>query len=139
MPGILIELSEIESIYHCISDHIIQKFIQGNMGSSTQIRYEKEWLQKEMNGFSATESDAWRLLADLYGPKISKEQIISLGQVAAMELGLDLVREYKRRKETMVKWFQNHLTTVTPFLRTSVVILGENKTVISAPGKVNKP
>lgn len=93
------------------------------IGKSNQAQYEKRWLQEEMNGFFVFDSEAWELLTRLYGPKISKDEIISLGQVTAMELNLDFVREYKRRKETMVKWFQNHFVVVRPFLQECVKVL----------------
>jgi hypothetical protein len=93
---------------------------------SSQAKYEKQWLSEEMKGFSPLDSEAWKILTDLYGPKISKEEIVSLGQVAAVELRIDLVREYKRRKETMIKWFQNNITRVRPFLQNCVRVLGEN-------------
>jgi hypothetical protein len=95
-----------------------------------QAKYEQKWLRDEMKGFEPFESEAWRFLTQLYGQKISKEEIISLGQVTATELKIELVREYKRRKETMIKWFQNHIDHVQPFLRNNVEVLGENGTVL---------
>jgi hypothetical protein len=89
----------------------------------SQTRYEKEWLEKEMEQFTATDSDAWRLLTNLYGSKISKEELLSVGQVTSIELNIELVREYKRRKETMIKWFQNHFDRIEPFLRESLTII----------------
>jgi hypothetical protein len=99
-----------------------------------QQRYEKNWLQNQMGGFNATDSEAWQLLTSLYGPKISKDEIIALGQVCAIELKIDLVREYKRRKETMIKWFQNNLAMIEPFLREAVTIISnENATAPKEP------
>jgi hypothetical protein len=95
-----------------------------------QAKYEKQWFHEEMTGFDPLNSDAWALLTRLYGPRISKEEIVSLGQVAALELRIDLVREYKRRKETMIKWFQNHITVLRPFLQDCVQVLGEKDTVL---------
>jgi hypothetical protein len=88
-----------------------------------QQKYEKEWLEHEMRGFVPQESEAWKFLAERYGEKISKDELLSLGQVAAMELGLDLVRDYKRRKATMIKWFQDNLTQLRPFLETSLEVI----------------
>jgi hypothetical protein len=90
--------------------------------STSQARYEKEWLKKEMEHFTATDSDAWRLLMNLHGPKLSKDEVLSLGIVISKELDIELVREYKRRKETMIKWFQNNLERIEPFLREFLTI-----------------
>jgi hypothetical protein len=88
-----------------------------------QQKYEKEWLEHEMKGFQPQESEAWKFLAERYGEKISKDELLSLGQVAAMELGLALVRDYKRRKATMIKWFQDNFTRLRPFLETSLEVI----------------
>jgi hypothetical protein len=88
-----------------------------------QQKYEKEWLQQEMKGFEPEKSEAWKFLAGRYGEKISKDELLSLGQVAAMELGITLVRDYKRRKSTMIKWFQDNLTRLRPFLEKSLEVI----------------
>jgi hypothetical protein len=95
-----------------------------------QAKYEQQWLEEEMANFRPFQSEAWFFLTQLYGPKISKDEIVSLGRVTAEELKIELVREYKRRKETMVKWFQNHIDRVRPFLSDSVQVLGENGDVL---------
>jgi hypothetical protein len=75
-----------------------------------------------------------------YGESISKEEIISLGQVCSIELGINLVREYKRRKETMLKWFSDHWENLLPFLETSVEIIhnrGELKPGADGPNRLD--
>jgi hypothetical protein len=95
---------------------------------SRQAQFERDFLKEELQGFNASSSPAWRLLTELYGSKISKDEIIALGQVASIELKIELVREYKRRKETMIKWFERHLAEVEPFLRQSVKIISDENT-----------
>jgi hypothetical protein len=109
-----------------------------------QQRYEKEWLEQQMSGFAPTGCPAWRYLTAKYGEKISKEELLSLGQVAAIELELDLVREYKRRKETMIKWFQIHFDVIQLFLETNLEIIPktdpriQGKTASESSSKKNK-
>jgi hypothetical protein len=100
--------------------------------ATPQQKYEKEWLQRQMSGFAPTECPAWQYLTARFGEKISKEELLSLGQVAAIELELDLVREYKRRKETMIKWFQNHFDVIRPFLETNLEIIHKTDPRIQA-------
>jgi hypothetical protein len=97
-----------------------------------QQKYEKEWLDQQMAGFAPKRCPAWQYLTARYGDKISKEELLSLGQVAAIELGLDLVREYKRRKETMIKWFQIHFDVIRPFLETDLEIIHKTDPRIQA-------
>jgi hypothetical protein len=84
---------------------------------------EREWLAQKMEGFVAIESVPWKYLRERYGDRISKEEIVSLGQVCSKELNLSLFREYKRRKETMLKWFDKHWDVILPFLETKLEIL----------------
>jgi hypothetical protein len=86
---------------------------------------EQEWKEQEMQGFEMRESAPWKYFRDKYGDGISKEEIISLGQVCSMELKIKLVREFKRRKETMVKWFHNHWSEIQPFLDTKLEVVAK--------------
>jgi hypothetical protein len=40
-----------------------------------------------------------------------------------MELKLGLRRDHTRRKQTMIKWFQNNFARVRPFLETSLEVI----------------
>jgi hypothetical protein len=84
---------------------------------------EQEWLKQELEGFKWATSPPWQYLKDRHGDRVSKQEIISLGQVCSAELEIKLVREYKRRKQTMLKWFSNHWDSILPFLETRVEIL----------------
>jgi hypothetical protein len=84
---------------------------------------EQEWLKQELDGFESQESRPWKWLSARYGNRISKEEIVSLGQVCSVELNIKLVRDYSRRKETMLKWFSIHWDTILPFLETRVKIV----------------
>ena len=65
-----------------------------------------------------------------YGPRISKEELLSLGQVVALALKLPLPREYKRRKVTMVLWFDEHYDEVMPFIRSNVKVRADEREIL---------
>ena len=88
---------------------------------TAQQKYERRRLVDHMSGFVMNESEAWRFQSARWGP-ISKCQLIALGQVVADVLQLDLVREYKRRKSTMVKWFDEYWDVIRPFIEKRVQI-----------------
>ena len=92
-------------------------------GSTPQQEYEAEWLQTMRQKFKPYETRAWKWLAARFG-KIAKEEIISLGQVVAREMGVELAREYKRRKEMMIIWFEEHYDEVMPFIQSRVQVIG---------------
>jgi hypothetical protein len=85
---------------------------------------EKEWKNRIMKNFNPQDSAPWKFLQEWWSDQISREEIVSLGQVCAHELGpLKLPLEYRRRKETMIKWFDEHWDVIRPFLENNVEIL----------------
>jgi hypothetical protein len=82
-----------------------------------------KWKKDEMRDFLPYQSEPWEFLTSRYGPVISKEEIKSLGLVCSSELKIDLFRESKRRKETMLKWFSDHWQKIRPFLENNVTIV----------------
>jgi hypothetical protein len=76
---------------------------------------EKNWATRELDGFRPKESDLWKYLTarDL---RISKNSLVSLGRICALVLNIPLTREYKRRANTMMKWFQDHWAQIQPWL-----------------------
>lgn len=88
-----------------------------------QLQKEHEFLeQSDIKYFDWEKSRAWTWLVGRFGPKISKEELLSLGLVVCHNTGIELTREYKRRKKTMVKWFEDNYDQVMPFIRSSVIV-----------------
>jgi hypothetical protein len=84
---------------------------------------EQRWVRGVMDGFEPEQSVPWLYLTWKYGSHITKPLIVSLGQVCADELKLPLVRGYKRRKETMLKWFTLHWDIIYPFIETKLEVI----------------
>jgi hypothetical protein len=91
---------------------------------SLQKEYEKAFIAEKRARFDATTCRAWALLTSKFGTKITQEELLSLAQVLAHELDLDLSREYKRRKELLVKWYDENIETIWPFVETRIVVTG---------------
>lgn len=88
-----------------------------------QIAFEADWMEKHrVKDFKYEECRAWKYLFRRFG-KMSKMELQSLGAVVAETLDIELVREYKRRKITMIMWFEEHFDEVMPFIRNNVDIL----------------
>ena len=104
---------------------------QARKGLTAQQAYEADWLQKMRDKFKPYETRAWKWLSTRYG-KIAKEEIISLGQVVAKEMNIELSREYKRRKEMMILWFEEHYDEVMPFIQARVQVIGHSNVEIKA-------
>ena len=98
-----------------------------------QQKFEKEFLKKKRQLGDAFETEAWARLQEKYGRKISQEELLSLARVVANELDLELSREYKRRKELLIIWFQENLSIVWPFIEKHIAIYTSDGDAISAP------
>jgi hypothetical protein len=90
--------------------------------TNAQVAFEHNFVEEKRRGFDAYSSRAWTCLTNKYGPRISQEKLLSLAQVAAFELRLGLPREWKRRKEMLVRWFDENLDIVWPFIQAKVVV-----------------
>jgi hypothetical protein len=90
--------------------------------ASLQKEYEWAFMAEKRARFDAAKCPAWARLTAKFGPKISQEELLSLAQVISHELRLGLSREYKRRKELLVKWYDENLDVIWPFIETRVVI-----------------
>jgi hypothetical protein len=88
---------------------------------TTQQRFESEFLVREMSGFDSERSPAWQYLSARY-EGLTKDTLLALGEITARQLDIPITREFKRRKETLVKWFHNNWDVVKPFLDTRVTV-----------------
>ena len=96
--------------------------------------WEEEFLKQKLAGFRLEDSRGWKWLQARFG-KIAKEELLSLGQVIAHTLNLELTREYKRRKETMIVWFDENYDTVMPFIKERIHVIGRDKREIIVEDK----
>lgn len=94
--------------------------------SRRQTEYEKEWLNEKKIGFDAKECNAWRLITEKLGPKVSKQELLSIGRVISHELNIPLTREYKRRKIMMIKWFDENIDKIENFFRNNLIVVDDN-------------
>jgi hypothetical protein len=93
----------------------------------TQTEYEKSCLEEMRKGPNPKEGPAWKYLTNRLGKSPGKPELVSLGIVLAQELGMHLTREYKRRKEMMIKWFNDNFDRLEPFLSSQVELVGEKR------------
>ena len=81
-----------------------------------QTQTERQKIEQRLNGFDGKNSDAWSEICDAFGPNLSQNELLSIAQVTSFHTKLHLGREAKRRKEVLIKWFQENLVTIRPFL-----------------------
>jgi hypothetical protein len=77
-----------------------------------------------MDGFHWKQSLVWAHLNYLYGPKLSQDELISIGELVAQMLQIKLDRDARRRKPVMIKWFEENWCKIQPLL--FYVVLDKN-------------
>ena len=82
----------------------------------SQTEAERRRVEIRLSGFDGKNSDAWAEICEAFGPNLSQNELLSIAQVISFHAKLRLDREAKRRKEVLIKWFQENLSVIRPFL-----------------------
>lgn len=97
---------------------------------SLQDKYESDFVKEKLTGFDHKKCKAWLSLTERFGPKISQNQLLSMAEVISDQLNIGLYREYKRRKEMLIKWFDENYDSVWPFIENHLSIIDTDGTTI---------
>lgn len=77
--------------------------------------------KKRKEIFNYKTCDAYALLTEKFGANIKHQELIMIASKAAKMYNLKVDRDAKRRKDLLFKWFQEHLKTIEPMLKTTLV------------------
>jgi hypothetical protein len=91
-----------------------------------------------LKDFDPNRSAAHSLLAELFGQKINGTDLVSLAETCAVCLNLYLDREAKRRKPVLMKWFDENIDAIRPFLRDHVVIENSSRELLGSGRAIEK-
>jgi hypothetical protein len=72
--------------------------------------------------FQSRSCPAWREICKRFGPSLTHHELVCLAEVVSHNLSLTLDRVTKRKKKALIKWFDDHLTQISPFLGRVVLI-----------------
>lgn len=86
-----------------------------------QTENERLRVEKRLEGFDFRQSQAWKEICDCFGSSLSQNELLSIAQIIAFHAKLKLDREAKRRKEVLIKWFQENLTVARPYLKSLIL------------------
>lgn len=76
-------------------------------------------------GFNAKESPVAKEITRRFGANIKQGELINIAQVIADTASIKLDRDAKRRKNVLLKWFDEHWSEITPYL--DYIVLEEGK------------
>ena len=91
-----------------------------------QNEYEHYRNELRLRDFNEKESSAYAKLCELYGPKPSQQELLSLAQVVSANLNILLDREAMRRKKVLIKWYDENFPKIEQFLLENVLIVDKN-------------
>jgi hypothetical protein len=97
---------------------------------NTQVEYERNFVERNRQDFDAYSCRAWVRLTKKYGPTISHNNLLSLAHVVSVHTKLPLLRESKRRKDMLIKWFEDNIDLVWPFIEAKIRISDDNGEII---------
>jgi len=82
---------------------------------------ERQRVEKRLNGFEVRGCRAWNAIVDSFGPSLSQNELLSIAQIISYHASLKLDREAKRRKEVLIKWFDENFATIQPYFQKIVL------------------
>jgi hypothetical protein len=86
----------------------------------------------QLKGFRYKSSRAWRELSLRFGTDLTASELLSVAEVVAFNLSLTVDRKAKRKKSLLVKWFDDNLKDVIPFLNHVRLIDNQGKPICNA-------
>ena len=77
-----------------------------------QPSLEKQKLAIKLGGFDYKSSEAWRKIVELYGTDIKRTTLCDIAKYIAEKKGLKMDRDSKRRKDVLLKWYNDNWSVV---------------------------
>lgn len=82
----------------------------------SQTEIERRRVDKRLKGFVVKESRAWKQICQHYGSNLNQVELLSIAEVLGYALHIRVDREAKRRKEVLIKWFEENIEAIEPML-----------------------
>lgn len=103
----------------------------------SQREKEKILINHNLQGWDIKTSRAFNLINSLYG-NINRTLLQCLAKIVSNSLNIYLEREAQRRKDVLIKWFDDHYDETSQFLQNNILILDEKKKPIGNQGPGSK-
>ena len=85
-------------------------------------------IKKKKEMFDYKNCSAYTLLTNKFGINVRQQELIAIASSIGKKLRIKVDRDAKRRKDLLIKWFQDHLEEVTPLLK-SVLVFDKNGSI----------
>jgi hypothetical protein len=77
---------------------------------------ERQRVETRLMGFDVNRSPAWQDIRSRFGDSLNQAELLSLAEVIGTEIGVKVDREAKRRKEVLIKWFDENYPSIQNIL-----------------------
>ena len=77
---------------------------------------ERNRVESRLRGFDVAQSIAWKDVCGRFGHSLSQSELLCVAEVIGSEIGVKVDREAKRRKEVLIKWFDENYVAIAPVL-----------------------
>lgn len=101
----------------------LQKMIESNnqqartpKKTGAQNDIEKMRVKERLESFDMKNCRAWKEITNRFGPSLNQSELLGIAEIIAEAANIKVDREAKRRKEVIVKWFEENIETVLPIL-----------------------
>jgi hypothetical protein len=79
---------------------------------------ERSRVVARLTNFHSKSSSAWAEITKRFGSSLNQTELLSIAEVIGWKLGIRVDREAKRRKEVLVKWFEEHWAEIADIVST---------------------
>ncbi|KAK8891581.1 hypothetical protein M9Y10_028794 [Tritrichomonas musculus] len=77
---------------------------------------ERKRVSNRLNGFSIKDSIAWQEICKRFGPNLNQSELLSMAEIIGQQAGIKVDREAKRRKEVLIKWYEENIVIIRKML-----------------------
>jgi hypothetical protein len=74
----------------------------------TSQEQDRRRVDERIGAFQYAASEPWREIARRFGTHLKQTELLSVAEVLGAQLGITVDREAKRRKEVLIKWFDEN-------------------------------
>lgn len=96
-----------------------------------KVLSERNRLNRRMTGFVSHESEAWMRLRQRFGSDVTHDELVSVAELVASRIGLQVDRDAKRRKAVLIKWFTENWRVVSQWIDFVILVDDEEEDVLN--------
>ena len=113
----------VSNLTHPSANPFYHEMIPGQVSDviRSHSELERRKVDERLRGFSLKTSRAWQEICSRFGSNLNQTELLSIAEVLGAQIGVKVDREAKRRKEVLIKWFDENLAVILPYFSKMVL------------------